>query len=314
MELIREHGLGPWFYKKLNQFPEVYCSDAMFQWLYEDYRHSVVKCLKRESRFRALLEAFHINGIDSAILKGLYLAAYAYEEPALRTMNDVDILVHSDQFAETCELLQSLGYEFVERNITRFHELFNMPLTYKRQDNSPDLIDAHRVLRFMDYYVIGEADLWGEMRTGELFGHGIKYLSPEMNFIHIALHALNHRPILRDWVDLIMIIRLHDFSWDKLVGLAQSLGVCAPCRSVVLELINSWNIVPRESVLKELETRSHDPLETHVISGRFQYAWRLYSRIRSIKGFRDKLDYIRFRLSQTSVSSKLGMFLLFWRR
>lgn len=74
------------------------------------FRHS------RSSRIRtrALLEilrCFEQRGIDALVLKGAALAHLIYDEPGLRPMRDIDLLVASDRLADAARAASELGYE-----------------------------------------------------------------------------------------------------------------------------------------------------------------------------------------------------------
>lgn len=59
-----------------------------------------------------LLKCFECAGIPCVILKGSAASIY-YPKPYLRTMGDIDILVHQSRFIQSLELLKSNGYLYV---------------------------------------------------------------------------------------------------------------------------------------------------------------------------------------------------------
>tara|TARA_R110002096_G_scaffold408076_1_gene607100 strand:+ start:16035 stop:17021 length:987 start_codon:yes stop_codon:yes gene_type:complete len=57
-----------------------------------------------------VLHAFDAAGIDACRLKGCAYFLEVYEDPAHRSMSDLDILVRPEAFDEACKVLEQLGY------------------------------------------------------------------------------------------------------------------------------------------------------------------------------------------------------------
>ena len=56
------------------------------------------------------LAAFNQNGLTPIALKGIHLAARVYTDPALRPMNDIDLLFPIEQLPQAESILETLGY------------------------------------------------------------------------------------------------------------------------------------------------------------------------------------------------------------
>ena len=63
----------------------------------------------REKEFRDMVAAFDGAGIECFAVKGMDVAA-CYPVPALRTMGDLDVVVHRDDKKKAADILESLGY------------------------------------------------------------------------------------------------------------------------------------------------------------------------------------------------------------
>lgn len=57
-----------------------------------------------------ILQACHQHNLKPIVLKGALLAPLAYPQPALRPMNDIDLLFSAEDLAAVGPLLESLGY------------------------------------------------------------------------------------------------------------------------------------------------------------------------------------------------------------
>ncbi|MGE0862564.1 MAG: nucleotidyltransferase family protein [Vicinamibacterales bacterium] len=62
-----------------------------------------------------VLSALSAVGVPAVVLKGAHLARSVYPNPALREMNDVDLLIRLADAARATRALQALGYDFVAR-------------------------------------------------------------------------------------------------------------------------------------------------------------------------------------------------------
>ena len=69
----------------------------------------------REKVWRHILGAFNENKIPALMVKGFEVANY-YPVPSLRTMGDLDILVHLEDKEKAGDLLEQLGFKIKERN------------------------------------------------------------------------------------------------------------------------------------------------------------------------------------------------------
>jgi len=65
------------------------------------------------TRARAGLAHIHDAGIEVLALKGFATATRFYPDPLIRTMGDVDLLVHPRDLARLCDLLEKDGFRFL---------------------------------------------------------------------------------------------------------------------------------------------------------------------------------------------------------
>jgi Uncharacterised nucleotidyltransferase len=329
LSLVLYHGLGPWLYKSLRDNPQADLSPDILQSLRQEYRGSAVAGMARDVCLLKLLNAFNSREIPVMLLKGAYLGRFVYEDPALRPMEDVDILVREEDLFRARQELTALGYDFVVAADFEYHQYLQMPETYSRPGNPFDIIDLHSAVRSMDYYLFSSAFLWKEAIEEDLKGRKVFYLSPEMNFVHLAVHNLNHVGLLRDWIDIILLLRNGNSDWERLLCCARSVGALRPLFWIFQELENTWNWKPPAVVNSELSRYKPHWLEDRVIRHRFRYLWRLYSRIASFTDWNTKLKYVFLKLFPcsrrgadstgtverfTHLRQKLGLFFHFWTR
>src|SRR5262249_20849398 len=85
-------------------------SDQQTDQLLGLHRGSMLWCLRAEQKLLGLADAFVLEGIEFAVLKGPSLAHRFYREPSLRPFGDLDVLVRSGDYERACDLLARLGH------------------------------------------------------------------------------------------------------------------------------------------------------------------------------------------------------------
>ncbi len=328
-ETACSEGLGPWLYKSLGDPAQAGLDPGILAAFQRDYRRSAVSCLYREAALRKLFGVFNACDIPVILLKGCYLGSFVYQDPALRPMSDVDLLVREDDFGQAGRELERLGFRPVSQpNQGDEDQLSRSPIEYQVLSPVPEFIDLHQGIQSMDYYRFPSAVVWEEAAEKELYGCQVFCLSAELNFIHLALHIFDHRGSLRDWVDLATMVRTVDLDWDRLMSLARSLGAVRPLFWVFRELGQNWGTHPPAIFSASLASYVPGWWEDRVIRHRFRYLWRLAARISRLDGWRARLHYVGVKIlpppdetgrrpvsSYTShVKSKISFVLQLWRR
>ncbi|MBM4329140.1 MAG: nucleotidyltransferase family protein [Deltaproteobacteria bacterium] len=328
LKVVRAESVSPWLYISLKDHTDVGLDPAILADLRQDYRASAIRVIQREAALRQLLVAFDSHGIPLLLLKGAYLGRFVYNDPALRPMLDLDLLVRDEHFEQACEELERLGYRLSVELDPEEERLLKLPRVYGYSGSPPEFIDLHRCIRSMGYYELRSDILWDNAIEGELYGCRVFYLSPELNFIHLALHNLNHRGDLRDWVDLVLLMRALNPDWDRLIALARSLGVMRPLFWIFHELSEDWETRAPADLWAALASYTPRPLEDRVIRGRFAYFWRVIARIERLDGWSARARYLRKKLAAPVgqpdtgsferltdyLRSKVTLFRRLWRR
>jgi hypothetical protein len=243
-------------------------------------------------------------------------------------MADTDLLVREEHFERASHELENLGFKPVFQLNAEEGRFLRLPVVYGNPGPFHQLIDLHRGVQAMDYYYLPSNAVWNEAVETELWGHRVFYLSTELNFIHLALHNLNHRGSLRDWADLVMVVRTMNLDWDRFIFLARSMAVMRPLFWVFRELQLNWETAPSREVGKSLDSYAPYWLEDRVIRSRFRYFWRVTAKVARHDGWMSRLGYIATKLippgdgkytglvwrSASHWKSKVGLFQHLWRR
>lgn len=88
----------------------------------ETAKHEITKYIRILYEQDNLIKLFANNGIPCVILKGIAAAQY-YPKPYLRSMGDVDFLVHKNDFLDAVNILENNGYVYLHgKNPTELHQ------------------------------------------------------------------------------------------------------------------------------------------------------------------------------------------------
>ena len=136
-KLVREaakHAVSGLLYHRLsNGLSAVEIPGPIIDRLRSDYLDNALKNMRLIQELSRVLKVCAAAGIQVIVLKGAYLAQVVYGNVALRSMNDLDILVRECDLEKIENKLQELGYQFwPEAGVTRerhYHFRYYSPIT-----------------------------------------------------------------------------------------------------------------------------------------------------------------------------------------
>lgn len=130
---------------------------------------------------RSVCEAFKKNGIQYMPLKGLSTRDL-YPSAEMRTMGDVDILIKTEQYADICKVLSSLGFTPVLESVYE--------LVWRK--DSTLYLELHKSL-FPTYDVDFHTEFGDGWDRAVQQGDTCRYaLSPEDTFVYLFTHFAKH--------------------------------------------------------------------------------------------------------------------------
>ncbi|MBK6454753.1 MAG: nucleotidyltransferase family protein [Gemmatimonadetes bacterium] len=171
------------------------------------------------------------RGIEVVVLKGIHLARFAYAEPALRNMADVDIMVRRDRLAEAEQVYLRHGYgpeprPDVDEFCTRSNHLA------KLVKPGVPVVEVHWSLeRPTSPFQLDLDGVWERTRPAMLDGAPVRVLCPEDLLLHLAVHVSYHhhfdRAALKGLVDVQTVLARHrdELDWDALASRAVAWGM-----------------------------------------------------------------------------------------
>jgi len=212
------------------------------------------------------VEALRRTGIEPVLLKGAALGLTLYEQPALRPMQDLDLLVRQEEVERATEVLKELGFRAIRTARGRdFYDAHHhaVPMI---DSAGRLLVEIHRGLaRPAAGLHVDPAPLLERAAVVERNGRKYRVLSLEDQILHAAIHLSHTDRFIGKLRDLLDIDALVDSAGDPDWGiLLESARSWTASRSLGTTLDLSRRLlgtpIPRE-VLNELSRSARwDPL------------------------------------------------------
>ncbi len=244
-ELAAEHRVVPLMYDRLTK--------AGVEWdtsMFHAYASAVARNnLRYFGELRTLLGHLGSRDIPVIALKGIHLSEEVYENPGLREMNDIDIMVRTEHLKETWEILTGMGYQSDTGIHYEAAGNYQVPTIIRRSHHLPPLlkedvaaIEIHwNITRPGKPYHIEPWPLWQQARRMTIAGQEAMVLSPEDLLLHLCVHtsyqhifSFGMRPFcdiaetvrrFDDRLDLDVVIRrAEERNWNRGVFLALELS------------------------------------------------------------------------------------------
>ena len=207
-----------------------------------------------------ILAACAQHHVDVLVLKGALLAPTVYADPALRPMNDIDLLFREDAVAQAEAILEGLGYAGKHKDADQGPGVVKHLSTYRREGNEGATPNP---------YVSADADRMVEPHVSlEEAWFGLKVdITPGVwdRAVPIVLH---NQPAFRlSTVDLLMHLAVHA-AFHVIMG-----------SSVFLQLYDIGQVVqmmPSEIAWPELLQRTRQAKAEPFVYAGFYWAKALY--------------------------------------
>ena len=172
------------------------------------------------------LRALREEGIPALVIKGAALVTTVYEDPALRPMEDFDIVVPRREFHRAVESVMRLGWRMVpEPADLEPHLEFHHAVSLSR--GTAGELDLHWWTTYGVFDRTGEQEFWSGSSEVDLGGTVARVLAPPDQLLQMCVHAaqrnLGVAPIR--WVaDAVFLLARsgESFDWDRLVALART--------------------------------------------------------------------------------------------
>lgn len=217
-------GIGPLVSKKIKLLKEKNQPPAKVRHqLEQSYLLTMGRTLFLQNAYGKIADIFNANTLPFIALKGIYVAEWLYNDPGLRQLSDIDLLIQDKDAPHCISLLESLGYsthfegqsDFVKRKMEIIH--------YPPMHLNGVSIELHiKLHRNTEKYKMDVNELWSKSEKTQLYNRPVTILNFYDFFIFTCLHLDRHfkqgKIQFSGFNDISNIIDLHrtSFNWTEL--------------------------------------------------------------------------------------------------
>ena len=234
--------------------PELELQEA--RWQARQIRHNNLNIMQGLARIAA---AIREQGVELLLLKGAALNLTLYDQPHLRPMSDLDLMMRPEKADRAAGVLEALGCRRGPGLVRDdFFPRFHYEVEYTTDDPEPVRIDLHvRPFRPMRYAQLIPGDaFWQRSRLVEVDGIGLRVPADEDQLVHLATHSACHGHSRLLW--LYDIRRLVDscgdhLDWDRVVHISKQWRLVLPVRQTVSNAERLWGPLCPDHVRRALD-------------------------------------------------------------
>ncbi|MFH1727711.1 MAG: nucleotidyltransferase family protein [Pseudomonadota bacterium] len=246
LELINKNKLAGLIYKNISKttisenLPKVIIENCK-----ESYRYNQRIFWQLSQKLDIILSVFNREKIEVTLIRGLDLINQAYEDPGLREIGDIDLIIKENDYTNTKKILQDLGFnEFSEKSTVFIKDEI--------------MIDIHRScfnldrLKFRKTTIKNVGFIEKEKEEKTLLDNKYTRYTNELQIVISAWHAQKHSYEKLSWFfDIIFLIKNNKINWQKTLIASKTLGLEKPLYFAIAWIsTNTKNIIPLQ-VLKE---------------------------------------------------------------
>ncbi|SMC97973.1 nucleotidyltransferase domain-containing protein [Sporomusa malonica] len=241
IHLVLHHRVYPLVYRYLSTLEHSNVPDKVLAALYKFKKDNDCKTLQMSAEFVRILRALEQKEIFAIVMKGFPLAYQLYGDITLRMSRDLDLLVHPEDVDEARRAIESNGY------VWKHPLAHTTPARFKKwMESNKHLVYWHPELEIC-IELHWRLDSWGmdfplnvvknNMTSMQMFGQSVNILDKEELLLYLVIHGAVHAWFRVKWlVDIDLIVRKGDFSWERLFLLADSLSVKSVLNQAIILL------------------------------------------------------------------------------
>jgi hypothetical protein len=261
-------GVQPFMLKHFSRKENVcHVPAAVMVELREACRLQSIRSFRNYSQISRLLVVLNREKIPVILLKGAYLAEWAYEDRTLRPMSDIDILVPESHAAGVQENLLGCGYEQMQRYD---QSLFHREVAHIGASHLPPLlmptgvhVEVHlNLFNKVPIKTDAMAQVWNRATPIDLYGASALALCPEHLILHLALHLHHHmmggNTTLYWFCDLDLVVRRcgEGIRWDEIKIAAEAMGIASRIATIFHVMAQYWG-TPIPKFMRDLHPGAH---------------------------------------------------------
>jgi hypothetical protein len=241
LDLADQHGVAPLLCQVLAPIHNEAPAEPMHS-LQQSYQTNLRKSLILASELIRIVDRLDALGIEVMPYKGLTLAETMYGNMALRQTGDIDLLIRPQDFLQTKNAVQELGYT-PRMPLSQAEEQAYLISGYECAFDSSagrNLLELQWALQPRFYAVdIDMDDLFRRAVHVTVAERNVNTLSSEDMLVVLAVHAAKHVWGRLIWLcDIAQIVNLPSLNWELIEDQAAKLGIVR-ILSITLQLTSA---------------------------------------------------------------------------
>jgi hypothetical protein len=232
LELAEYHGVGPLLaYNLLHCDLNGVIPGPYAEKLNKIYHSSLYQNIILADELKKVLAVFEKSNIPVIVLKGVTLAELLYDNPGLRVMTDIDVVVPPDIVSKAKSSITELGYQ-PQKSLKKWEHTFH-EVPYFKQAQLPVFIEIHRNLEDPALVNIPLSDIWDRAKSFQMQGLTSLLLSPEDTLLYLSNCFVKPSNFnLKTLADITELLKKYKgaLDWNYILKSAQSWQVNIPLR------------------------------------------------------------------------------------
>jgi len=224
-KLILYHDLAPFAYRALKDFGS-FLPHYEIDFLKSEYFASSFRTDFLWSQFIQIYDIFLYNSITCVPLKGISFIYDIYQNEDARPMVDIDILIREENIDKATDILRTHGYEQELLGCKKEYWKNHYHITFSKNREEYSLfVEMHWALDYKrnNSHIVSE--VWQRIRCIPLNGKSVTVLSPEDNFLSLALHNRRFGKvlILKNVLDINLLLQKYaaQFDWEYVLRISR---------------------------------------------------------------------------------------------
>lgn len=225
-KLALHHKVLPLLCDRMNALPDIAPQWERMNRINSIYKLNALRNLRLSQSLLRILTLLSENRIEAIPFKGPALAVLAYGDLSLRTISDLDFLVHTKDFPAIYDIMIRAGSQStfpLYGTMREYCKLFRRDLGFH---DSVSWIDFHhQFTQGPGRISLGES-MWQNKKTIALLNREIPVLSPEHSLLCTCMNGTKENwRYLRSLADITHIISRHpSLEWENLAADAEKIG------------------------------------------------------------------------------------------
>ncbi len=196
---------------------------AVIDKLHDEAVQDVARNLEQVHSFNDVAREFEARKIPWICVKGPVIAETLYDDPAVRSFRDIDVLIHQEDFTDAFSILTKIGYRPQFEIPFKWQQLFfneHSEIAFIQADRI-GTIDLHWELLPSRYsFAPRMNEIWSRAEVVEALGIPVLTLSPNDTLVFTCLHAAKHNWERLIWITDIaaLLARLDHAAWGLVLN------------------------------------------------------------------------------------------------